>query len=86
MVAEAERIQIKTAESVIFETLLALMQARGANGTVVGPESRLNQDLGMDSLDLAELSAVLEDEFGRDPFSDGLLPATPAELISYYQA
>ena len=84
--AEAQRIQIKTPESVVFETLRALMQARGANGTVIRPDSRLNQDLGLDSLDLAELSAVLEDEFGRDPFSDGLLPATPAELISYYQA
>jgi acyl carrier protein len=83
-VAEAEQIQIKSAENIIFKTLLGLMRARGVSGTVVRPESRLNQDLGMDSLDLAELSAVLEDELGRDPFSDGLLPATAGELISYY--
>lgn len=84
--AEPERIDIKTAENIVFETLLALVRARGGDGIVVRPESRFNQDLGLDSLDLAELSAVLEEELGRDPFSAGFLPGTAAELISYYQS
>lgn len=40
--------------------------------------------LGLDSLETAELSAVLEDELGKDPFSEGLLPATVGELLDFY--
>jgi acyl carrier protein len=40
----------------------------------------------MDSLELAELSAALEDELGHDPYSDGLAPETVGELIGYYRS
>ena len=40
--------------------------------------------LGLDSLETAELSAVLEDEFGRDPFSEGDMPQTLSELLDFY--
>lgn len=42
--------------------------------------------IGLDSLETAELSAILEDEFGHDPYSKDLLPATVREILAYYAA
>jgi acyl carrier protein len=42
------------------------------------------EGLGLDSLEVAELSAVLEDELGRDPFSSGLMPETIGEIAAFY--
>lgn len=41
--------------------------------------------VGLDSLATAELSVTLEDEFGHDPFSEGQMPQTIAEIIDYYR-
>lgn len=72
-------------EKIIRETLETLLSRRGAVGTTIGPNSRLTADLGMDSLELAELSATLEDELGRDPYSEGVIPETVAELVGWYE-
>ncbi len=40
--------------------------------------------VGLDSLETAELSALLEDEHGSDPFSTGDLPQTLAEIQAFY--
>jgi acyl carrier protein len=45
--------------------------------------------LGLDSLEAAELSAQLEDEFGSDPFSTALqagdeLPETVGDIVAFY--
>jgi acyl carrier protein len=47
------------------------------------------EGLGLDSLDAAELSAQLEDEFGSDPFTAALqagdeLPETVGDVVAYY--
>jgi acyl carrier protein len=47
--------------------------------------SLYSEGIGLDSLDVAELSAVLEDEFGEDPFSVGQMPETIAEIAAFYQ-
>ncbi|MGJ9412773.1 acyl carrier protein [Aeromicrobium sp. CF4.19] len=39
---------------------------------------------GLDSLETAELSAVLEDDFGTDPYSEGQMPQTLGEIIAFY--
>ena len=41
-------------------------------------------ELGLESLDLAELSAILEDDLGKDPYSAGILPQTVGELVDWY--
>ena len=46
--------------------------------------SLYSEGIGLDSLDVAELSAVLEDEFGKDPFSNGLMPETIEEIVAFY--
>jgi acyl carrier protein len=72
------------AEALVIDTVNTLLERRGAVGIKVTPQSRLTADLDLDSLELAELSAVLEDELGRDPFSEGILPETIAELVGFY--
>jgi acyl carrier protein len=72
------------AEGIIRDTIRGLLDQRGASGIEIGPDSKLTADLGLDSLELAELSAVLEDEIGHDPFSEGIVPETVAELVDYY--
>jgi acyl carrier protein len=41
--------------------------------------------IGLDSLQTAELSVTLEDELGRDPFSEGEMPQSVGEIIDFYQ-
>jgi acyl carrier protein len=40
--------------------------------------------LGLDSVEAAELSAILEDEFGTDPFSEGDMPETVGDILEFY--
>jgi acyl carrier protein len=41
--------------------------------------------IGLDSLETAELSALLEDEFGADPFNDSIeMPQTVGEILAFY--
>jgi len=43
--------------------------------------------LGLDSLEAAELSAMLEDTFGTDPFStEGDLPERVGDIVAFYAA
>ena len=42
--------------------------------------------LELDSLEAAELSALLEDEFGSDPFSTGAKePETIGDILAFYE-
>ena len=59
----------------------------GANKTAeIAPETPLFADgIGLDSLETAELSAVLEDALGQDPFSTGdQMPQTIGEVLDFY--
>jgi acyl carrier protein len=42
--------------------------------------------IGLDSLETAELSAVLEDEYGTDPFSGDEMPQTVGDIVDFYDA
>lgn len=74
------------AETIIRKTIRTLLARRGEGQIDIDSSLTLTGDLGLDSLELAELSAVLEDELGYDPFSDGVVPETVAELIAYYDS
>jgi len=71
-------------EAVIFRTLQSLLQRRDDAAVELARDSRLFEDLDLDSLEVAELSAALEDELGRDPFSEGLIANTVGELLAFY--
>lgn len=58
--------------------LLSLIDEVRANkkqppATGVTPATRLREDLGFTSLDLAELTVRIEERFGVDVFADGLV-------------
>jgi acyl carrier protein len=51
------------------------------------PDLVLHADgIGLNSLEIAELSAVLEDEFGTDPFSGDEMPETVGDIYAFYAA
>lgn len=40
--------------------------------------------IGLNSLEVAELSAILEDEYGVDPFSSDDMPETVGDILNFY--
>jgi acyl carrier protein len=42
------------------------------------------EGIGLDSLETAELSAILEDELGSDPFTNGQMPQTVGDIVEFY--
>jgi len=60
---------------------------KGASPPVLGPSTPLTQELGLDSLDYAELVARLEYAFGFDPFASGVPREirTLTDLASLYE-
>lgn len=43
------------------------------------------EGLGLDSLETAELSALLEDTHGTDPFQEAEMPQTVGEIFAFYE-
>jgi acyl carrier protein len=75
-----------SASATINEAILMLVQRRSPAETEIRRESALQDDLGLESLDLAELSVILEDELGKDPYSEGLVPLTVGDILTFYDA
>jgi acyl carrier protein len=42
------------------------------------------EGIGLDSLETAELSATLEEEFDTDPFGDADMPHTVGDILAFY--
>jgi acyl carrier protein len=72
------------ADQFIVDTIRTLIKRRGDVPPEISPESLIGADLDLDSLELAELSAALEDKLGRDPYSEGTVPSTVGELTAFY--
>lgn len=63
----------------------SVLQNRGKQITVsISEDTRLREDLGMDSLDLAELTVKIEAEYDIDIFSDGLVNSV-AEILRKFE-
>lgn len=73
-------------ETVIIGTIREILERRTDGDLAIVPDSDLYEDLDMDSLELAELSAVLEDDLGTDPYTAGILPQTVGDIIAFYAA
>lgn len=72
-------------QGVIVTMIESLLERADKGGVPVTPDSVLHgEGLGLDSLETAELSALLEDEFGSDPFGAGLMPTTVGEIVAFY--
>jgi acyl carrier protein len=74
------------AQNVVVNAIRSLVRRRKGASSDVNLDSGLYDDLSLDSLDVAELSAVLEDDLGRDPYSEGLVPRTVGEVVDFYES
>jgi len=76
---------VQDAETIVLNAIQSLLDRRENAGIVVGPDSNLQADLDLDSLELAEFSVMLEDDLGRDPYTEGIVPRTVREVVDFYQ-
>ena len=69
----------------ILSIVTTLLERSDKGDVTVALDTAIHGDgLGLDSLETAELSAMLEDEFGTDPFGAGLMPETVGEIVDFY--
>ncbi len=72
----------------IFEKLAALIAEQlGVDENGLSMDTNFRDDLGVDSLDIVELSMALEDEFGIGEMSEEDLASitTIGDLVAYLQ-
>ncbi|CAM3598303.1 hypothetical protein [Smaragdicoccus niigatensis] len=73
----------------VIAVINGLLERNGKAGLQLDATTPLYGDenaLNLDSLQTAELSAILEDELGSDPFSAGLNVRTVGEILDFYAA
>lgn len=69
----------------LLEIVNVVLQNRGKRTLkTIGENSSLRDDLGLDSLDLAELTVRIEAEFDVDIFEDGVV-TTVGEILAKIQ-
>lgn len=70
----------------VIKILKGIILAKGKEFDFeINNETRLREDLGLTSFDLAELTVKIEDEFDVDIFEDGLV-STVGEIFAKLQA
>lgn len=73
------------AQAIILELLERLQKPH--EGELTSDTPLYGDGLGLDSLEAAELSAMLEDELGSDPFSaSDDVPETVGDILRFYEA
>ncbi|HWA65935.1 MAG TPA: phosphopantetheine-binding protein [Mycobacteriales bacterium] len=77
---------MSAAQETVHRAIADLLSRRDGDGVAVAitDDTRIYDELEMDSLEVAELSVLLEDEFGKDPYSEGLVPQTVGELVGFF--
>jgi acyl carrier protein len=56
----------------VLVQIRAVYENKGVTPPALSPSSVLGQEIGLESLDLAEIVVRLENEFGFDPFAEGV--------------
>lgn len=74
------------AKNTVVDTIRSLLKRRKADKLEFDDDADLYDDLELDSLEVAEFSAVLEDDLGSDPYSAGQTPRTVGEVIKFYDS
>jgi acyl carrier protein len=75
---------VADAEKTVMTSIKSLLRRRKQDGVELTLDSDLYDDLELDSLEVAELSATLEDDLGSDPYSAGMTPRTVGEVLEFY--
>jgi acyl carrier protein len=68
----------------VIDCIREMLARRDADPGDVNVTADIYEELGLDSLEVAELSAVLEDSYGTDPYSAGELPKTVQDVVAFY--
>ena len=78
---------MSTSPADVEKTVVDFLSRAGKLGEDFTSSTPLYADgVGLDSLETAELSAMLEDELGSDPYSTGEMPQTLDEIQAFYAA
>lgn len=76
-----------SADSDILATITSFLQRVEKQVDLDAATPLYADGIGLDSLETAELSALLEDEHGSDPFSTGdTMPETVGDILGFYRA
>lgn len=67
-------------EQVVYEEIISILEEKTSDIKTICAEDKLNATLGLSSLDLAQLVAVLESKLAADPF-EILVPITSIRLV-----
>jgi acyl carrier protein len=72
-------------ESKVLSSVRALVRRRSGVDVEVPLDADFWDDLGLDSLEVAELSAILEQDLGSDPYSAGIVARTVRQVLDFYE-
>lgn len=76
---------MKDVQNSVVSVIESLLERSDKSDITVTMDTPLHGDgLSLDSLETAELSAILEDELGSDPFGAGQMPETVGEIVAFY--
>lgn len=76
-----------TTENDIIEIIRTIRKHQGFPDEPIELDSALYDDgIGLDSLCVAELSAMLEKAYGKDPYTSKVLPQTVGDIVKFYSA
>lgn len=69
----------------VYRIIRTLLEEQGRGHVDISDESFIQDGgLGFDSLTVAEFSAKLEEQFGRDPYTSGFYPSRICDLLGFY--
>ncbi|MBI4236635.1 MAG: acyl carrier protein [Chloroflexi bacterium] len=75
----------ETATRRVERLLRTILQDKGLERDAFAPDESLYEDgIGLDSLDAATFSVMLEQDFGTDPYSADQFPQTLADVVAFY--
>ena len=66
-------------------TIQSFLERVGKLKELTGETPLFAEGLGLDSLETAELSALLEDTHGSDPFQMEEMPQTVGDIFAFYE-
>ena len=69
----------------VFDLIRLILKHQGLPEVEFGLESELyDEGIGLDSMCVAELSALLEKKFGKDPYTSGQRPRLVNDVVAFY--
>lgn len=76
-----------SAENTVIKALQEVIEGKGLRAPILSPSTALDHQLGLESLDFAELVIRLEQVTGKDPFGASATPQirTISDLAALYE-